>query len=412
MVYAVDSSLTPQFDDLGTLCHSHVIQALLVGVLTSHPKLCPRFREFRSAVSSGMTYEPNIAVSSGEEFIQQLAESTGASHLPPQVLGNHVELWQQDVGERYGDTPSPQVLLNLLARFIETCFPRTLDEWFALALQANDSEDTKQVINEVTKRVVRALSASIEAHAVAVDLSDIQRDSPELAFAIAMMILSDFLAWNTTARPTLGEVADFARLHGVTLLMDDDRQRMQLSTMLQSHSIYSGKLKSRIRRENPFAHVIRHKLASPTEPILLLPEVDTSGQLVAIRISEPESPPSTSSTLDWERQKGPRHAAVSKTETIATTSLQDQKPEECKPQARSRSAEATPERVELVRNALAKRRKSHGAEPTVRSIRSEVSMSPQTIQKCLDELRTTGEYLTPKRKRGADRAQRKETRAK
>jgi len=404
MVSAVDSSRTPQFDDLGTLCHSQVIQSLLVSLLTSHPELCPRFREFQSAVSSATPCEPAVPVSSGEEFIQQLAESTGASHLPSQVLGNHVELWQQNVQECSGDTQSPQELLSLLTRFIETCFPRTIEAWFELALKANESEDTKEVISEVTKRVVRAISASITAGVVAVDLPGLQKQSSELAFAVAMTILSDFLSWNTTARPTSGEVVDFARSHGVTLLEGDDRQRKQLSTMLLSHPIYYGKRESRLWRENPFSFVVRRELASPPEPILLLPEVDTFGQLVALRVSDLESHPSASSTLDRERQEKPSYATISVTETISTESFQDPELEECKPQARSRCADATPERVEIVRKALVVLREAAGAEPIMKSIRKETGMSPKTVQKCLDKLREAGEYKVPMRKRGQDRA--------
>ena len=404
MVHAPDTSLTPPCDNLGTLCHSQIIQASLVNLLITHPEMCPRFAEFQSAASAAALAERSVPGPSAEEFIQELAELMGAKKLPSQVIGNHADLLRHEVLESSRDLRNPQKLLVELAEFINICFPRTFDEWLELSIKAQESEETKQVISEITERVLQAMQSSIEAGVVALDLRDLQRQCPELAFVFCMMILSDFLGLNTIARPTLGEVITFARFHGLSFSEDDDQQRMQLTTMLLFHPIYQGKRESRVRRENPFAFVVRSELASPPDTIPLLPEIDVTGQLISLRVSDAESRPAVNSDVGRPEQAEPDQPAVSLVGTIITGMPPKIVAEESPPQRRSHCADATPERIETVRQAVSElRTQNRGKEPTLKAVKEKTQFGTGAVTKCLDALRETKEYTVPKRRRGGDR---------
>lgn len=394
MVHAPDTSLTPPCDNLGTLCHSQIIQALLVNLLTTHPEMCPRFAEFHSAASAAALAERSVPGPSGEEFIQELAELMGAKQLPSQVISNHADLLRYEVQESSGDMWDPQKVLVELTEFMNICFPRTFEEWLELSIKAQEFEETKQVISEITERIIQGLDSSIAAGAVAVDSREIQRLYPELAFAFLMMILSDFLGLNTTARPTLGEVITFARSYGLPLSEDDDQQRMQLTAMLLFHPIYQGKRESRVRRENPFAFVVRSELASPPDTIPLLPEIDVTGQLISLRVSDAESRPAVNSDVGRPEQAEPDQTGMPP-KIVA---------EESPPQRRSHCADATPERIETVRQAVSElRTQNRGKEPTLQAVKEKTQFGTGAVTKCLDALRETKEYTVPKRRRGGDR---------
>ena len=405
MANAPDTSLTPHCADLGTLCHSQLIQALLINLLTTHPELCPRFAEFQSAVSAAALAERSVPASSDEEFIQQLAALIGANQLSSQVIGNHADLWRHGVQGSSRDIRNPQELLVALTEFFNICFPRTFEEWLELSVKARKSAETWQVISEITERVLQGMQSSIEAGVVAVDLRYLQRQCPELAFVFCMMILSDFLGLNTIARPTLGEVITFARSCGLSFSEDDDQQRMQLTSMLLFHPIYQGKRESRVRRENPFAFVVRSELASPPDTIPLLPEIDVEGHVIALRVSEAERCRSEKPDGHPPEQLGVAHAAAAKAGIIVVGALQSPEPDEPKPQRMSRAAPATPERLKIVREAIAVlRKKTPGTQLAIKAIVKEAHMSTGTVQNCLDVLRENGEYEGPKRARGSDRA--------
>ena len=404
MVNAPDTSLTPHCADLGTLCHSQLIQALLINLLTTHPELCPRFAEFQSAVSAAALAERSVPASSDEEFIQQLAALIGANQLSSQVIGNHADLWRHGVQGSSRDIRNPQELLVALTDFFNICFPRTFEEWLELSVKARKSAETWQVISEITERVLQGMQSSIEAGVVAVDLRYLQRQCPELAFVFCMMILSDFLGLNTIARPTLGEVITFARSCGLSFSEDDDQQRMQLTSMLLFHTSYQGKRESRVRRENPFAFVVRRELASPPDTIPLLPEIDSTGQLISLRVSDVESRSAVNSDVGRPEQAEPDQPAVSLVGTIITGMPPKIVAEESPPQRRSHCADATPERIETVRQAVSElRTQNRGKEPTLKAVKEKTQFGTGAVTKCLDALRETKEYTVPKRRRGGDR---------
>jgi hypothetical protein len=400
MVHAPDTSLTPPCDNLGTLCHSQIIQASLVNLLITHPEMCPRFAEFQSVASAAALAERSVPGPSAEEFIQELAELMGAKKLPSQVISNHSDLLRHGVQGSSRDIRNPQELLVALTDFFNICFPRTYKEWLELSVKARESAETWQVISDITERVLQGMQSGV----VPVDLWDLQRRTPELAFALCMMILSDFLALNTTARPTLGEVIAFARSCGLSFSEDDDQQRMQLTTMLLFHPVYQGKRESRVRRENPFAFVVRSELASPPDAIPLLPEIDVVGQLIALRVGAPERRSALNSDMDRREQARLDLSEQSPEEIIITGMPPKLVAEESPPQRPSHCADATPERIETVRKAVSELRiQNGGKEPTLNAVKKKTEFGTGAVTKCLDALRETKEYSVPKRRRGGDR---------
>ena len=349
---------------LASLCHDQSIPSAIVHLLTSYPEWCPRYDEFQRRYANSLCIARQGRVLSPEQFTTELMEITGSVQLSQSAKHQHVELWREAATRNPGISGSPQEWLDVLADFIETCFPRSFDEWLNLADHAFETEGPRDLIHAINELVIHNMQLSIRTGYVALNIEEIASRNPREGFAHIMTWLQRFLALTELAWPTPAEVDNFAALNQFSLSGGSESHRAALAIMLQSHNAYSGLLDQRSRRENPFAFVVRSSLASPLNGSMLQAEIDSFGELTGLRAIELDA----LRTDDTSRSHGGRVTDRDRQEVLAAIE-----------RLKSIFPGSTPTTAAL-RDALKGRSVGHGK-----------------LKIILDERRANGEYDIPSR---------------
>lgn len=365
-----------RLDNLTSLCHSQMIQRLIMPLLLRfdfRPQCYVDFLTTHSGEIQRIWESPEIPSS---QWNDALIEVLGCSDLPAESKQRHLANLQTSLRNSSGLRGTPQQWIRLMIGLIECCMPRSYEEWLHFAHLAFADEEVRADLMKITNAVRLALDSSIEARRVAFDIDRFSDNNPMEAFARSMTWINQFLTYTETAWPSTSEVNAFGESRGWRMEEKNQSQQATLATLLLSDDTYSGKLNCRGNAEHPVAYLLRHKLADRSGGNVLLLEIDRAGDAIGVCVSDQDagcpvvaqcvpSRDRSGTVLDYERM-----AVDSFIKTY-----------------RDSYSQMDPTQSEI---------KSHLAG-------SEISIGHGKLQKILDEKRARKEYSIPPRKRGEER---------